>query len=150
MAKATSPQVSLPAQRRMKARKTVFIAEDNDFYDHSETNTEIGSIHDDLSDDESFSPFAPGRKASFSSATIAKSRFRSPSLPTTALDIEDSDKMMLGSSSARARSSSTSAKSEMRPSRPFLSGSKFSDILDSVINEVESYLDNLSDNVNHE
>jgi hypothetical protein len=140
LAKAASPQVSLPAQRRMKARKTVFISEDDGYYDHSETTTD-DSTKGDSSDDETFSPFAPMRKSSVTSAIVVQSRTRSPSLPGNLSAKEDS----LRSLANRSRSSSTISKTDIdaRKVRPSTS---VSDILDSVIHEVDSYLDILSDN----
>lgn len=145
LAKSASPQVSLPAQRRMKARKTVFIAnDDDDFYDHSETGTDAGSTKADSSDDESFTPFS-GRKPSFSAG--AQPRFRSPSLPGNSLE----DSYRINSSPLRDRSSSTSSKqmgrasSKNRETKRERTSVSFSDMLDSVINEVDSFLDNLND-----
>ena len=132
LAKAASPQVSLPAQRRMKARKTVFISEDDGYYDHSETATD-DSTKGDSSDDETFAPFATMRKGSVSSAIVVQSRTRSPSLPGNLSAKEDS----LRSLANRSRSSSTISKTDIdaRKVRPSTS---VSDILDSVIHEVDS------------
>jgi hypothetical protein len=126
----------------MKARKTVFISEDDGYYDHSETATD-DSTKGDSSDDETFSAFAPIRKGSVSSAIVVQSRTRSPSLPGNFNVPAKEDS--LRSLANRSRSSSTTSKTDIdaRKMRPSAS---VSDILDSVIHEVDPYLDILSDN----
>ena len=136
----------------MKARKTIFVLEEDDSPKNSESTADFESAKDNSSDDGSFSPFAPSSKILQSTN---RRTYRSPSLPNNSNSIkpEDIDKIMLGSSSARQRSSSASGQSESKGSRekrPSVSTPKFSDILDSVLNEVESYLYNLSDKVEDE